>query len=360
MDNAKTKEYFFDGASYQPTIIGEVDELIEKIELLKTKFPYVAKFFLIILEKNLSKNFSLEDWLIVTPYMLVWQENNEKLSWFERLFTEFADIYEEEWDKWVHEIVQKDSTTHAIYDRIYSYLLHLYAAIYLVRQGFTNIQFPPHSQEKGVDIVAFFNEQTFAIECKFVKTSKKFDSFFWRANRAFRDCTLGNDFYEFTKHLLISKNFIFPPGEEIRSLSPLHCTAIKFLIKEVYKDPFAQHNMSFKDEDEQILTYKYSPSLPVASLDFEQEYADKKALYLFDIILSATLDKAVKQLNDLKYSNHRKIIFLGIQLDELFLIDWTYPSIEERKLLAKLKMHYKHNIKIIFSEDVGFSMARYL
>lgn len=359
MNILKIKKHYFDCELYQPIIIGEVDELIKRLKSLEQKFPLVAKCFLKILEKNFAQRFSLEDWLIIIPYQFIWNSDDKSLKWFEELFKQVANHYEKAFEEWITEISQKCNTTNDICDRIYNYLLHIYAAVYLIRSGYTNIQFPLRSEKKDVDIVAFLKEQPFAIECKFKKTSNKFESCFWRIHRAFRDC-VNTSFHKYTqKTLLISKNFIFPSAKNINNLLSLHYTAIKFLIKEVYQDLDSPHTVFLKDKNE-VLAYKYFPSLPSAtSIDLQQYNAEKKASYFFENSLSETLDTAIMQLNNSKYVYHKKIIFLGIQFDELFLIDWTYPSIEKIKSLAVLKMH-KNNIEIIFSEDVGFGVAEYL
>ncbi len=335
--------------------IGTVDDLIGKINNHGIKnqsggyYPRTAVLLLAVLNKNPGLQL-LEDWLIIMPYRLMWKDKKTLkdklgLKWFEDLFTVVAVASPEAWERWSSEVVQKNNTTHDIYDRLYNYLLHLFGVIALLRQGFDTIVFPP--QGHGVDIEAMCNGRAYAIECKFVKTSMKFESYYQRLESVYLLLNI--------KLPLSVSFFTLPSSICIKSLSLDQCRAVQKFVKLVSQNIEQSHCGQYGD-----LVFEYSPKISpqLVSIEKQKEFARQQAMIFLNGALAGIIEYASsKQLGNTKYSDHNKIIFIGIQWDEFFLIDWTRPAIEEVKLLLPLKTN---NIEIMFSDDYDLPVDRYL
>ena len=291
---------------------------------------------------------------MVPMYGFFWSEGSSDrasrgLRWIEDRLVELANaLSEKEWVAWVDEIVQLTncSTTHRIGDRIYDYFLHMYGALFQIRQGW-NIQFLP-MQKGGPDIVGQRWEEKCVMECKFKHLSKKFESLFWRFDTA---CSR-----YITKPSVVSAQFRFPDSEWFQEPSQKHCLLLKEFVSKVYQDTEASHRGRFGD-----MVFEYEPRLPGATdIESYTNFARSSAEVFFQRSLSSVVDRAAQQTNDPKYKDHQKFLFLGIQPDPLFSTPWTDRQLREIKLLLALKAYWQYGISVIFSEDVGFSVAGYL
>jgi hypothetical protein len=336
--------------TYEPLIQGSIDDLESCLRELSSKSPRTAELFLKILQVPRKKKFSLEDWLTVGPFLIVWKKRFESLNWFENLF---AVVSSEIWKSWVDEVVKQTSNNisgpYAIGNIIYSYLLHIYAANWAIKEGFTSIEFP--DQQKGVgDITAVCGDRKIVIECKFVHMSKKFESYCSRVISVF--CQRTNN-----PLILLVDQFSFPPSEKIKTIEQDECIAIKEFVKQVAKDPGKSHHGIFKN-----LVFEYRPELPLAlvTIDSQQKDTRRNALNFLEKGLTKILVNGAKQLTRIKDSNCQKILFLGLQSDFEYLIDWNVPVLQEIKTSFFSKAANERDIKVIYSEDVGFSVARYL
>lgn len=331
-----------------------VEHLRDKINKQKEIYPLTALLLSNILQANKHLNL-LEDWLIIMPYLLMWIDNKsdkdkERIQWFENLFNKIVEIDPTSWEGWLKEIVQKCNSTNDLYNRFYDYLAHLYAAIVLHKEGFDRIVFP--SQGSGVDIEAFYQGAPCAIECKFIKTSKKLESFcqrWWPVRTAFSKVV----------PLTISL-FEFPSSNSITCLKSYDTDAIKSFTEEVCKNPEVSHSGSYKRADKKI-EFRYFSSLPLALVPicYQSKFTDDLAVNFLEKSLKSTITKAIKQLNHAKYSSYKKYVFLAIQWDPEYGIDWTWTSIE--KIKEQCKQEYaKDGIRIMFSEDYSFPVDGWL
>jgi hypothetical protein len=104
-----------------------------------------------------------------------------------------------------------------------------------------------------------------------------------------------------------------------------------------------------------------NPILKSASTtDSQQNIANSSAMDFLQGNLSKLLKNAVEQLSVPKYQNYQRILFLGFQPDSFYLAPWTESAIDEIKHLFSLKAQDEYGIKVVFSDDIGFSVARYL
>ena len=347
-------EHVLDPNGYQPTIVGQLDELVARLEKLQPQLPKTTEIFLKVLKTHRNKHPYFEDWLIIPMYGFFWNGDSsdrdlKRLKWIEDRLAELANaLSEKEWRAWIEEIMQQTNclTTHRIADRIYDYLLHMYGALYLIRQGW-NIQFLP-AQKGGPDIVGQRWEEQCVMECKFKHISKKFESLFWRFDTA---CSR-----YIRKPLVVSAQFRFPDSEGFQELSQKHCLLLKEFISQVYQDTEVSHRGRFGD-----MIFEYDPSLlPATDIKSYTNCARSSAEAFFQGSLSAVVDRAAKQIGDSKYTGHQQFLFLGIQPDPLLSMPWTDKQLREIELLLALKAYWKYEISVIFSEEVGFSVAGYL
>jgi len=353
----------------KPLIQGDVTDLIKELQKWKNKFPRTIEVFLKILEAHQQKHPLLEDWLIIVPYRFLWVKDKDYkkhvrflnlFEWFEAIFKELADPYPDEWKKWVEEVVEQTNATtiHAVFNRIYDYLLQVYAAVWRIRKGYKNIYFPPSKSEGGsVDVTAEYDDELDAVECKFIKTSEKFLSYLLRLNIVYSECL--------QPFIVCDKNFTCSSAAKVRELRPEHCHALRNFLQEIFEDPENSHKMVFatKEQKKEIEhTFTYNRDLPMAiTIESQANFAKECALdFLCGPLLKIIDDAVKKQLNDPKYSGHKKILFIGLQADFLYGIDWTSPAIEKIKDMAFVITLCRYNVRLVFSDQVGFSVDGYL
>lgn len=350
------KQYCFVPKNYQSIMKDNTtDELIKRINLYKDQAPRTYELLMNFFEINNKHQFLLEDWLLVIPYGWIWNNDQEAIRWFENNLSKLSPIL---WQNWLEEVIQKCPTANEICNRLYDYLVHLFAADYLRQNNYFDISFP--FQEGNVDIIASQKDQSYAIESKRIKTSEKFTSLFWRANKVFRENGI---FKRYVKHMhmLLNNNFNFPSGEKIINLSRMHCNAMWIFLYEIAKDPYVRHKGFLMQSDQSFLIFEYSPMLHLATtVESQIDRAVEDADFFFNVVVSKVLATALKQLNQIKYDGYNKIIFLGSQLDFFFSIDWTHKPIAERKKPFAEQFFAKHGVTLIYSEDVGFPIDRYL
>ena len=242
----------------------------------------------------------LEDWVSIPIYLFIWKGASDKLKWFEDRFNELViAIGEQAWSEWVQEIIMQTNclTTHRIYDRIYDYLLHMYGALYLARDGWI-VQLQKMN-DGGPDIEARRGVELCVMECKFKHTSKKVETLFWRFDFAARKCS------EKTA-IISSSQFRFPGLEASKELSPEHCTATKEFVSKVYKNPKQIIKAVFED-----LRFEYYPELgPATTIDSQENNANHSAQGFLQNGLTKVLKDKAKQLRAIKYQKHQKILFL--------------------------------------------------
>lgn len=344
-------EHILSPDTYQPVIDGHIDELIQRLERLSYQVPNSAKVFSKILLRHRDRHPLLEDWLIIPIYLYIWEEDFDKLKWTEARFVELADSIDQlTWSAWVDEFIcQTDCiTTHRIADRIYDYLLHLYGALYLIREGW-RIQLLP-MQGGGPDIKAIRGNELCVMECKFKHVSTKFASLFWRFDAA---C---HSFLQKQNPVVFCEDFIFPGAKDMKELLLKHFIVAKQFISKVYQHSKIINRGVFED-----LKFEYNPEPEAATtIDSQSDYAMTSARTFSECNLSRILKSAAKQLGKSEFGSHQKILFLGLQHDSFYMSPWTESGIKDIKPQLYLEAQQKYGIKIVFSEDVNFSVKEYL
>lgn len=347
----KTIEYDLKTEDYQPFIIGDAQELLERMEAIRPWFPHSVKVFKHILQAQIQRHPSLEDWLIIPHYQFFWDANYKGIQWFEDLFQEAITLMgENSWIEWLGEVIgQTDcATTNAICDRLYDFQLQLYGGMYLAREGWSVHFMPPSNDEKRPDVIGMRKGQGCVLECKFVHASTKYESFWHRFNTAS---------FKYSKErprLLFCEQFVFPSSLKIKSLSPFDCALVKAFAQKAYKNPSLPQTGIF---DGGSFTYRSTIPPAVVPIDVQHDFAQTQGDDFANKYLARLLEEAWLQLNQTELP-FRKVLFIGLQPDVLYLAPWNESVIYEVKYKF-ISLANQKDIEAIFSEDVGFSVRGY-
>ncbi len=346
-------KYNLKAEDYQPLIPGDAKELLECMGAHDTCFPKSVKVFGSILQAHIQRHPFLEDWLIIPHYQFFWDSNLKALRWFEGLYSEAITLGgANAWQSWLEETIKQTdcSTTHALCGRLYDFHLQLYGGMYLAREGWEVHFILPRDDEKKPDVKGVRNGQECVLECKFVHTSEKYESFWHRFNIA------GFKYFQPRPRPLFCEQFRFPSSLKIKSLSSIGCSLVKAFTRRVYENPDLPQIGIFANG-----SFVYTCSLPPAlvPIDAQYEFAQSQGKGFASNYLRRLLGEAALQLGKSEYSGHRKILFIGLQPDALYFAPWNEVVISEVKSIlssiAKLQQ-----IEAIFSEDIGFSVRGYV
>ncbi len=351
--NSQTITHELNIEDYSPLIPGKATQLLEQVEAHKKFFPKSVEFFGEILRAHHQKHPNLEDWLIIVHYHFFWDSNHKAIQWFEGLFNESIDLMGlESWNNRIEESIQRTNTptTHDLCDRLYDITLELFGALYLARQGGKTSFIPRKEDEKKPDVEAIWKEKKVVLECKFVHTSEKYESF------ALRFITAILKYTRPRFPLLLCEQFRFPSSLKLKALSPVDCLLVKTLIKHVSQKNTSTHVGKF-EHGAFIYSYLLPPAL--VSIDLQYEFAITQSDKFATQYLSRLLEHASLQLKKPEFDDHEKIMFIGLQPDGLYLRPWNENAILYAKTTF-IPLAESQGIKAIFSEDVGFNVRGYL
>lgn len=327
-------------------------DLLVRVKAQHVQFPTVSGVFIKLLEMHSVRHPLLEDWLIIPHFQFFWNEQINKLDQLDSLFNESIRLLGTTfWTAWQKELLQQTNcpTTHTICDRLYDYHLQLYGALYLARNGWAVEFIPFNPGKKSPDVKGTHGEEKCVLECTFVHTSGKYESFFSRfTTSAYQYCR--------SFPLLFCEQCRFPPSAEIKALDHLHCTILKLFIQKIARD----HN-SFQIGicDGGFLIYSPSLSPALTPIDYQLDFTKDQGSVFVNDYLRRRVEQKLSQLRQPEYSESRKILFLGIQPDQLYLAPWA------EEILPNIKSHLQQytndlEVELVFSEDAGLSVSDYI
>ena len=142
----------------------------------------------------------------------------------------------------------------------------------------------------------------------------------------------------------------------MKELSLAHVRATKEFISKVYQDPQEIHVGTYED-----LKFEYNPTLPLGTrIDLQHDIASCLAQDFFLGNMSKLLERKAKQLKVSENSVCQRILFLGLQSDSLYSMPWTDSVMKQNKQKLVSTALDDHGIQLIFSDEVGFDVERYL
>jgi len=348
--NKEPKVVDLDAIRYIPLIQGKSSELLNIIERYKEKFPNLSKLLSRILLSNFDKYPSLEDWLIIPFFQFFYSDKKEALQYLENLYAKAQENFKpDSFSKWCKEVeVQaKCVSLNALCNRLYDYHLQLLGGLYLINRGYTPELISNTDEGSTPDFcVGEKNNRTHVLEAKFIHTSDKRMSFIRRFHKAIRLYSVGAP-------IIIFETLSAPSSHDIKTLDNEECLTCKKFMQIIYEAPQCPCIGYSKKRK-----FSYHPQLSssLVPINSQKDFIKKIGKEFIEKRLKSLLKKGEAQMNSEEFIKSNKILFIGIQLDPIYLGPWTEESWEMVKGYAK----NTNSCEVIFSEDVGFSVKRYI
>ena len=286
----KILKYDLQAEAYSPLIPGAATKLLTRIDCYESQFPNAVAFFGGVLRAHLNRHPLLEDWLLVVHYQFFYSGNNKTLEWFEARLDELSTLIgNDAWDRYFAEVIARTdcATTNDLLDRLYDIYLEIFGALYLGCKGWKVEFIPPSGTEKKPDIKGMREGRECVLECKFIHTSEKYETFSRRFDRAAHLCATPKP------PLLLIEQCRFPCSTGIKSLSSKDCDLVKKFNKKIYDDRKATHTAIF---DKEAFVYAYDLPAVLVPVDLQYEFAKKQGEGFAFSYLQRLLNQAALQL----------------------------------------------------------------